>query len=188
MNHVIHGKGDKVAATKGMITAQNPTPQSKKLFGVFTEREFENIVYNAEKSESFQKVLYLRKAEEILDKARMSEDNKKFIKGAFQLMAGYGKWETEVEYEFCPMYEADGIRNMAEENAEDAVVAIIDEMGGIYFDFDPDTTPHYSYPEDEVEKVKEFIDEILEIIEEFDMKKFFDEKFFREIDEFLYKH
>ena len=173
----IQSKVSKADATQETITAQNSNNQSEKLFGTFTEDEMRDIVDNS--GQDFIKpnyvINYLKQAERILDKARMSDENKNFIKGAFQMMAGFGQWNTKEKYEFCFQgYDPYDIREMLEEGKEEeAVDALVYEMGTICGDLQNDE--QYWFDEYEVEEAKEALDEFISIIQEYELEEKIDD-------------
>lgn len=174
----VQSKSNKVAATQE-ITAQNSDNQSDKLFGTFTEDEMRNIVENS--GQNFYRpnyvINYLKRAEHILDKARMSQDSKDFIKGAFQMMTDFGQWNTKTKYEFCVQRDdPDDIRQMIEngEDEDDIIDSLVYEMGTICGDLQNDEDLWFD--EYEVEQAKEALDEFYSIITEYGLE----EKMYRE--------
>ena len=183
----IQSKANKVGATQEMITAQNSDNQSDKLFGTFDEYEMRNIVYNSEQDliKPNYVINYLKQAEHILDKARMSQENKNFIKGAFQMMAGFGQWNTKEKYEFILQNnDPDDIRQMLEEGDEEGAVDALDyEMGTICGDLQNDE--QYWFDEYEVEQAKEALNEFISIVQEYELQDMFSWNIFDEIDKVL---
>lgn len=169
----LQSKVSEVDATQEMITAQNSDNQSDKLFGTFDKYELRNIVENS--GENFIKanyvINYLKQAEHILDKARMSQENKDFIKGAFQLMTGFGQWNTKQKYEFILQeYDPDDIREMLEEgNEEDAIDALLYEMGFLAGDLQNDDDLWFD--EYEVEQAKFALEEFYDIVNEYNLEE-----------------
>lgn len=169
----LQSKVSEADATREMITAQNSNNQCEKLFGAFTDDEMRNIVENS--GENYLKakyvINYLKQAEYILDKARMSQENKNFIKGAFQLMAGLGQWNTKEKYEFILQeYDPDDVREMLEEgNEEDAIDALLYEMGFLAGDLQNDE--ELWFDEYEVEQAKYALEEFYDIINDYDLEE-----------------
>ena len=169
----IQSKVSKADATQEMITAQNSNNQGNRLFGTFTEEEMRNIVYNSE--QDFIKpnyvINYLKQAEHILDKARMSDENRNFIKGAFQMMAGFGQWNTKEKYEFIlQSNDPYDIRQMLEDgDEEDAIEALIYEVGFLAGDLQNDE--QYWFDEYEVGEAKEALEEFYSIVQEYNLEE-----------------
>lgn len=156
------------------ITAQNSTNQSDKLFGTFDEYELRNIVENSEQDliKPNYVINYLKQAEHILDKARMSDENKNFIKGAFQMMAGFGQWNTKTKYEFIFQNDdPDDIRQMIEDGEDEEYVleSLMMEMSFIAGDLQNDE--QYWFDEYEVEEAKEALEEYYNIVEEYNLEE-----------------
>lgn len=159
------------------ITAQNSTNQSNKLFGTFTEDEVRGIVYGADQSKSEVKfrpdfvINYLKQAERILDKARMNDEQKNFVKGAFNLMAGFGHWKAKSKYEFIIQCDdPDDIRQYLEDGDEEyAIQSLLEEMGFIASDLQNDED--YWFDEYEVEQAKDALEDYYSIINEYGLEE-----------------
>lgn len=178
------GKDHKVAATQES-TAQNSANQSKA-FGLFTDQELTNIVNNSGSEfvrPSFL-INYLHQAEKVLDRARMSDENRGFIKGAFAMLAAFGNWNTRETYEYIVQNDdPDDIREMLENGDEDgAVDALNYEIGAITTDLQNED---FYFPEEEVDKAKEALKEYAAIIQEYKLQDLFDYYIFNEMDTVL---
>lgn len=84
----VQGKGDKVAATQGKVTAQNPSNQSKeKYFGVFADEDLKGFSKYFDKTivdpNFFETIIHM--AHRALKGGRMSADNKATIRIAFAM-------------------------------------------------------------------------------------------------------
>lgn len=92
MEHIdVQGKGNKVAATQGKITAQNPTNQSHNtdmLFGSIGVKEFEKSLskfdFGIVKPDFI--VRNLQMSERIINGARIPEDKKGVLRCSFSLL------------------------------------------------------------------------------------------------------
>lgn len=166
--NMTQSKDHKVVATQES-TAQNSANQSK-VFGLFTDQELTNIVNNSGNElvrPSFL-INYLHQAEKILDRARMSDENRNFIKGAFAMLCAFGNWDRREEYEFnFQNYDPDDIRVMIEDGDVDgAVDSLKYEMGCICTDIN---NVDLVFPEEELEEAKEALEGYMSIVNEYDL-------------------
>lgn len=163
------GKNHQVAATQES-TAQNSANQSKA-FGLFTDYELGNIVKNSG-SEFVQPsflINYLHQAEKILDRARMSDENRDFIKNAFSMLCAFGNWDTMDHYEFIYQSETpDSIRERLESGDDREIIAddVDYELGCICSDLDSED---YYFDDYEVECAVNALREFMDIVNEYNL-------------------
>lgn len=152
-NISLQGKDHKVVATQES-TAQNSSNQGK-VFGLFTDDELTNIVNNSETvlvSPQFV-ISYLRQAERMIDKARMSQDNKNFVKGAISMLASFGNFDTREHYEHvAARYYPEDLEGITIdeidgdfEDKDELLEEVSNEIQSILYDFDDDSN---FFPED----------------------------------------
>lgn len=145
MEHLdVQGKGNKVAATQGKITAQNPTNQSlkfdSKILGVFTEEQLLEISKHLGDDNPIKPrfvVDTFKMIDRIVKGARMPEDKKGLIKMGYGLLAGLiPTYREPFDYftaqEFYPGDLDEEL--LEEEGAEYVVEAAEYEMGCLLTD------------------------------------------------------
>ena len=182
-NIKLQGKDHKVAATQES-TAQNSVNQSKA-FGLFTDDELANIVHNSGAFLSSKFFINsMHQAERMIDKARMNQDNKNFIKETLRMLVSFGKWDIVEHYEFIIQNsDPDDIREMLEDGDKEGAVEELDyEIGIITGDLQREDL---FFPEEEVEKAKEALNEYYSIINEYGLQDLFDDYIFKEMDKVL---
>lgn len=166
--NINQGKDHKVVATQES-TAQNSANQSKA-FGLFTDQELTNIVNNSgsELVKPGFVINYLHQAEKILDRARMSDENKDFIKGAFTMLSAFGNWDIKEHYEYIAQSDyPEDIRKMLEEGDEDeAVDALEYEIGAITGDLQNEDL---YFPEEEIDKAVNALQEYSDLVDEYEL-------------------
>jgi hypothetical protein len=165
------GKSHKVAATQEN-TAQNSANQSRA-FGLFTDQELTNIVNNSGNALVLPSFLinYLHQAEKVLDRARISDDNRNFIKGAFAMLCAFGNWDTRAHYEYMAQNDSpEDIRCMLEEGEEareDIADCIRYEMWTVLNDIQDD---EWFVPENELDNALEALEGYLDVVHEYELE------------------
>ena len=135
------GKGNKVAATQGKITAQNPTNQSQeegKLIGLFTVEDLNKLTARLT-SQGFIRPRFVTTTFEMADRslksARMSQSYKNVIQMAFSLLADSIP-PYRPKYKFCAYgaTPSDIVEMINEGREAEAVESAEEEMGYILND------------------------------------------------------
>ena len=169
------GKDRKAVAAQEMLTAQDSNKSQSKVFGLFTDEELTNIVNNSGTGlVGAQFVInYLHQAEKMLDKARMSQDNRNFIKGAISMLASFGNFETREHYEHvAARYYPEDLEGVTIdefdgdfEDKDELLEEVSNEIQSILYDFNDDSN---FFPED-WETAKDIINAYVKILKDNDI-------------------
>ena len=157
------------------ITAQNSTNQSK-VFGLFNESELAYIVDNYRKSNDDPETVinYLKQAEKKIDRARMPDDDKKFIKSAIRLLVKYGNYEKRKhENLIFQSYNPEDIRMELEDeesDKEDITESLNYEIDCLMVDIsDMERYNCDGFYDDDIIDYRNAIIEFMEIAEEYEL-------------------
>lgn len=175
INNINEGKDRKAVAAQEMLTAQDSEKSQSKVFGLFTDEELTNIVNNSGTGlvRAQFVINYLHQAEKMLDKARMSQDNRNFIKGAISMLAAFGNFETREHYEHvAARYYPEDLEGVTIgdfdgdfEDKDELLEEVSNEIQSILYDFDDDSN---FFPED-WETAKDIINAYVKILKDNDI-------------------
>lgn len=165
-NYYNQSKSNKVAATQGTITAQNPNNQSNdenKILGVFTIEDLQNFgSYAYDKTHGFVKpkfyVDFFKRLDRLVDSARIPSDTKGMIKSGFGFL---GELVPKYRYKYEPIYQNDDPVDIEEmEDFKEALICAEYEIGSLVTDiFDALEDNEDGFNDDGIEEALEMADD-----------------------------
>lgn len=166
------GKGNKVAATQGKITAQNPANQSQeegKLIGLFTVEDLNKLTARLT-HQGFIRPRFVTTTFEMADRslrgARMSQGHKNVIQMAFSLLAdSIPPYRPKYEYIAQSHFPSDIEKMIENGDVDDAIECAEYEIGCIVNDvYSMLEDNKDGYYDENIEEYLEKFDEYVDVV------------------------